>query len=319
VRSIGKVLMAGVGVFAIAWAMTAQPVSAAGPEVGGCDWTPGDITDPLDGSVAPPATVDLGSTTYDGMRDITDVDDGERGLTGLPEDTSYLALDPFLLDPAQGTILVTYQPPPDIVDRYTTDHPGWTTFGDYAPPHYGFVFDTVGWSVAHRGAFELVATPGSSIAAEIFDGGTWHVASWTTPPDFDWTAEHEVGLGYGPAGLSVIVDCAVQAVDPYTGGVDPDAPWFLGQAPEDWPYGPHSLTGVYRDLVVLGVQPTEGSVGPVPVATPEVTAGPADTTSKAETCMEQLHQRYPDQPEKWTTRMPTYILCMHQVDAAPTQ
>lgn len=224
------------------------------PSIG--DFPEGTFSNPLDGSVAGLAEVQGMGGTYAGSLDTTYFEQDGRTVAGLLADTSYVALEPSQLNPTQGALLIRYRPAPNSPQLYASDHPTWTTFGEYQPPHYGFLFDNVGWMGAHPGAFALIAQPGGFVQFQIFDGAAWHVAVWQTPADFDWgTVDHQFGATYGPAGMALIVDWEIRAYDPYGGGVDPSAPWFLGQAPWNWPYGPHTLVGAYSDLRIFHEQP----------------------------------------------------------------
>ena len=226
------------------------------PAPGLGDFPPGTFSNPLDGSVAGLSEVQGMGGTYAGSHEVTYFEQDGRTVAGLLADASYLALEPSELHPVQGTLLMTYRPAPNSPQIYLSDHPTWTPFGEYLAPHYGFILDTVGWEGAHPGAFELTAQPGGFIQFQIFDGSAWHLAVWQTPAEFDWgTVDHQVGATYGPLGMALIVDGEIRAYDPYPGGVDPTAAWFVGQAPWNWPYGPHTLVGAYSDLRIYHEQP----------------------------------------------------------------
>ncbi len=230
----------------------AAPSSAGRPTVAGS--TPPNWSDRLSSSARALSSVTKGGTRYPGSKD---VNFGGDGLAGFPGDTSYIGFEGGRLNAQQGTILVDYYPYYDLVNAYAEARPAWKRYGQYAPPQQGFIFDTVGWGGAHKGAFELSVLPAAGkLLAQIWDGSNWHNVLWDLPPDFSWEAGrgYEVGITYGPKGLGLVFDGQVRASLPYTGGVATDQPWFVGQAPWNEPYGPHSLLGTYDNLRVYNQQ-----------------------------------------------------------------
>lgn len=230
----------------------AESPAAGGPSVAG--GTPANWSDGLADASGAMSPISRYGAQYPGSRDVNFTPDG---LAAFAQDTSYIGYAGSRLNPAQGTILVDYYPHYDLVNAYSQNRPAWKKYGQYEPPHQGFIFDTVGWGSAHKGAFELsVLPPTGMLMAQVWDGSTWHNVTWTLPPDFSWDAgrSYEVGITYGPKGLGIVFDGQVQAWLPYTGGIAADQPWFVGQAPWSEPYGPHSLIGIFGNLRVYHQQ-----------------------------------------------------------------
>ncbi len=212
--------------------------------------------DALAGNTVALETFRKGSELYRGTNDIYFDTTFDPPMVGFAADTSYLAYPGAMLNPSRGTVLIEYLPVLDLPGVYAAPHTSWTNYGSIPPPASGFVFDTVGWTAAYPGAFSLVIAPGQSISIAIYDGGNWHLANWTPPAEFwsDPAPKHEIGFSYGPAGLALVVDGEVRATSAYTGGVAGDRPWFVGQAPWNSPYGPHSILGWFGNLRVYDAQ-----------------------------------------------------------------
>lgn len=216
--------------------------------------------DPLDGKA------DSGAATYsvprEGNRPAANVTAWEPGSSGqaakLGSMDAYVGYPGSLLKADQGTILVRYKPIPNLAATYAQRQPNWTDFGQYKPPASGFLIDTIGWNSAPKGSFGLTLNPaaGGSLTFGVWDGSKWHNVVWAVPKDWQWDPNrwYEVGVTWGPKGLTILVDGELKASIPDVVPINNTLPWFLGQAPSYWPYGPHSLLGSYDDLRVYGEQ-----------------------------------------------------------------
>ena len=163
------------------------------------------------------------------------------------------------LNPSQGTILFRFKPAPKLAESYATRHPSWTDFNQYKPPHSGFLVDDIGWRGAPKGSFSLVLDPAAvgNLSFGVWDGGKWHYVTWKVPQGWEWNSEkwYEVGFTWGPKGQAVLLDGEVKESIPDVVPVNSAAAWYLGQAPNYWPYGPHTMMGAYDDLRVYAAQP----------------------------------------------------------------
>ena len=247
--------------------------------------------DPLDGKA------DSGAATYsvprEGNKPAANVTAWEPGSSGqaarLGSMDAYVGYPGSRLRADQGTILVRYKPIPNLAATYAQRQPNWTDFGQYKPPASGFLIDTIGWNGAPKGSFGLTVNPavGGSLTFGVWDGSKWHNVVWTVPKDWQWDPNrwYEVGVTWGPKGLAILVDGEQKASIPDVVPINNTLPWFLGQAPSYWPYGPHSLLGSYDDLRVYGEQlaPYAGTPASGGAATGQTATGGAGgaTTSAA--------------------------------------
>jgi hypothetical protein len=201
----------------------------------------------------------------------------------LSSDASYIGYSGARLKPDQGTILVRHKPIPDLVGVYAKRHDGWTNYGQYKPPQSGFLIDTIGWNAAPKGSYAATLVPGakSTLSWGVWDGSKWHYATWTSPEGFGWDANrwYELGFTWGPKGMTILLDGEQKAAIPDVVQINNTIPWFLGQGPWSWPYGPHSLLGAYDDLRVYSEQlgpyaPVSSAAASVPVAGATPAAAP---------------------------------------------
>ena len=203
----------------------------------------------------------------------------------LASDTSYIGYAGARLKTDRGTILFRYKPIPDLAGAYAKRHDGWTDYGQHKPPQSGFLIDTIGWNAAPKGSFTATLNPAAKggITWGVWDGSKWHYTVWTTPDGFVWDANrwYEIGLNWGPKGMSILVDGERKAAIPDVVQINNTIPWFLGQGPWYWPYGPHSLLGAYDDLRVYGeqVEPYVQAVGGTPAPASGSAPAPGGSTS----------------------------------------
>ncbi len=183
--------------------------------------------------------------------------DGQAATLGAMD--AYIGYVGSRLRGDQGTILLRYKPIPNLAESYAKRHESWTDYGQYKPPQSGFLVDDIGWRGAPKGSFSLVMDPAAngSVAFGIWDGGKWHYVTWKVPQGWQWDSNHwyEVGMTWGPKGQAVLLDGEAKASIPDVVALNTASPWFLGQAPGYWPYGPHTLMGSYDEVRVYAVQP----------------------------------------------------------------
>lgn len=217
--------------------------------------------DPLDGKA------DSGAASFTGPRTTSPVaplrgvawEPGSAGQAAkLVGDESYIGYTGSRLNAQQGTILFRYKPAPDLAGLYAKRHAGWTDYGANPPPASGFLLDTIGWNAAPKGSFGLTLNPapGGSLIFGVWDGSQWHNVIWKMPTGWQWDSArwYEIGVSWGPKGMAILVDGEQKAALPDVVQVNTTQPWFLGQGPWYWPYGPHTLVGSYDEVRVYNVQ-----------------------------------------------------------------
>lgn len=267
----------------------AEPLLAPGTPVAGISAKP-TWQDPLDGKA------DSGATSFSGPRATTKPASG--GVSWVPgsagQAASLSAMDSYVgyagsrLRPDQGSIVFKHKPIANVAGVYGQRHASWTDYGQHKPPQSGFLVDTIGWNAAPKGSFGLTLNPaaGGGLAFGIWDGSKWHYVTWTAPKDWQWDPNrwYELGVTWGPKGMAILVDGEQKAAIPDVVQVNNSIPWFLGQGPWYWPYGPHSMMGAYDDLRVYGEQigpyaPPTAAGAPAAKPSPAAATPPGSTTS----------------------------------------
>lgn len=110
-----------------------------------------------------------------------------------------------------------------------------------------------------KGSWSVMLDPAAegNLSYGVWDGRKWYYVHWRTPADWRWDSNrwYEIGVTWGPKGLGILVDGELKASAPDVVSVSTELPWFLGQGPWYWPYGPHTMMGTYDDLRVYAKQP----------------------------------------------------------------
>ncbi|MBI2914715.1 MAG: M48 family metalloprotease [Firmicutes bacterium] len=187
-----------------------------------------------------------------------DTTDFAMRLTGLG---SYAGYPGSLMKKEQGAISFYWRPTEGLDEFYTEkSHQEWRTYTygatRYDPPKLGYLLDTSGWRPASPGSFMLSLAPRDSVTWSISDGDKWYSAVWSLPYYWKWDPNrwYHFLVSWGSYGMDLYVDGELRAWDSYKGGVNTQQPFFLGQAPWYWPYGPHSMIGTYDRLEVWASQ-----------------------------------------------------------------
>ncbi len=231
-------------------------------------------SDPLDGKP------DSGAASFSGPQSksspASKVAGWEPGSAGqaakLGSMDAYVGYAGSRLRPDQGSIVLRYKPIPDLAATYAQRHASWTDYGQYKPPQSGFLLDTIGWNAAPKGSFGLVLNPAAEgqLTFGVWDGSRWHYVNWKVPAGWRWDPNrwYEFGVTWGPKGMAILVDGEQKASLPDVVQVNNTIPWFLGQGPWYWPYGPHTLMGSYDEVRVYDTQ-----IGPYAASTSASSAG----------------------------------------------
>ena len=260
-------------------AMAAAPAGAAS-----ATWR-----DPLDGKADSGASsLSISSGNVPSSR-VVSWDPGSDGkAAALTTFDSYIGYGGSRLPADKGSILFRWQPAPNLAQVFGRPNYdlGWTDYDDEEPPQWGFLLDTVGWGDAPPGALALILdpTPYGSLNFGVWEGSEGHFATWDVPSSWEWDPErwYEIGVTWGPKGMSLLLDGEVKATVPDVVRVNNQIPWFLGQAPSYWPYGPHTMMGFYDELRVYGEQLVAYDVarGPLRQAVPGSPVAPLEPRSR---------------------------------------
>jgi hypothetical protein len=275
---------------------TAAPAAQPAPAATGPSASP-TFRDPLEGKSDPGASGFSGpqNTNVGATRGVAWVP-GKEGLSAsLTGMDSFVGYAGARLKADQGSIVVRFKPAPDLAGTFAKRDPSWKDSGQNKPPQSGFLLDTIGWNGAPKGSWYVTLDPSAKggLAFGIWDGGKWHAIGWGVPAGWTWDANrwYDIGVTWGPKGMTILVDGEQKAVLPDVVSVSNTIPWFLGQAPWYWPYGPHSILGAFDDVRVYGEQigpyasvgapPPAASAPPTAATTGGTPAKPGGTASVA--------------------------------------
>ena len=209
----------------------------------------------------------------------------------LDTDDAYIGYLGSQLVAKEGAITFKYKPIPNLASVFATRHTDWTDYNQNKPPQYGFLLDTVGWGAAKTGSFSFILDPAANgnLGFGVWDGSSWRYVRWTTPQDWQWdsTRWYELGVTWGSQGLGILVDGQQKASTPDVLSIDDTGVWYLGQAPNYWPYGPHTMMGSYDEVKVFSSSTMLASV-PSPTFTPTQANTPSATMQVLDTQTKEI-------------------------------
>lgn len=216
--------------------------------------------------------------------------EGYQGLAAkFTADDSFVRYPGSILPANEGAIEFYWKPPENIYELYSHRHESWTDFGTYKPHSTSFLLDNIGWRGAPSGSFHLDLhpiswrnpdSPASWLCWSMWSGSKWYSArnNHSSRPTLDakvennkvtltWGSEQPIWLWdphvwykftvtRGPKGNILYVNGKEWARGDYTGPICTSKSFSLGQDPDYWPYGPHSMQGTYDELKIYDRQIT---------------------------------------------------------------
>ncbi len=215
----------------------------------------------------------------------------ETGYLGkcanLTDDSSYILYSGSILPSGSGTVEFYWKPPDNIYEIYSYRHSTWTDYGQYLPPSGGYLLDNIGWNAAPTGSFSLTLSPiswqnpeseTSWIGFSIWDGSKWNWArnvhsnrptlsatvedgliklTWNSSRPiriWDPNAWYLITVTWGSSGMHLYVNGVEWANNSHTGTLYRSKSFALGQYPDYWPYGPHTMLGCYDEFKIYDSQ-----------------------------------------------------------------
>jgi len=227
-------------------------------------------------------------STYKSDSNKIDFIEGYIGLGArFNSDDSFIRYPGHILPSVQGTIEFFWKPPENFYELYSYRHKEWKDFYGHKPPSSAFLLDNIGWRAAPKGSFifhlspinwQNPESPDGIISWSLWDGRKWHPASksfsnrptlqarvedgkillsWSSKkPIWLWDPSkwYKFTLSWGPKGNILYVNGEEWAKGDYTGSICNSKSFSLGQDPGYWPYGPHSMLGIYDEFKVYDKQ-----------------------------------------------------------------
>jgi len=208
------------------------------------------------------------SQTIYSSNDISFVENGKIGkAVHLNSLSSYVGYQGKYINPDEGTIRFYFKPDLNFYKFYNLRQSAWKDYGTYKTPFGGFLVDTVAYLPAFTGSFSAFLGFSSDISNKNtnLSFGTWNGSSWSytkysnkddlifssgTWYDFAFTWSKREGK------IKIFIDEIEKASTNFNTSLSDKEPFFIGENPFEysgtsyWPYGPHSLIGIYDELRV---------------------------------------------------------------------